>query len=318
MFTNRTPFRTSTAALAVGTGLIASAPASAFEPSRPALLDANVLAGVSFVEDNGAAEHMVYAAKLRLLSQRIPATACFEHVEIEAETNAALLRTTSQYFNRILAGQEFGDTELGLMTPETDPTILHDLQAIRAVWEPIQGLIEKIARGDSTDAEIIALSQTGAELVTLTSKLSSDTMAEYADPTVLLQADALTLEIAGRLPMMAQRLAKDMCMALGGLTVDAALAEMAETRALFETTLDALLYGMPALGLTPAEDPDIQKSLLRAQTDWAAVSPVFDALASGAALSKEEETETYHVMNALTDQLDRVQLMYGAMSKLGL
>lgn len=318
MFTKRTSFRTSTAALAMGTGLFASVPAGAVEQGKPSILNANFLAGASFVEDDGSAEHMVYAAKLRLLSQRIPAAACFEHFGIEKEINAELLRTTTKYFDRILAALEFGDTELGLMKAETDPSILRDIRDIHTVWDPIHALIEKVASGDSTDAEIIGLSQTGAELVKLTSKLSSDTMAEYADPTVLLQADAITLEIAGRLPMMAQRMAKDMCMALGGLKVEEVLAEMGETRVLFENTIDALLYGMPALGLKPAENPDIQSGLVRAQTDWAAVAPAFDALANGDVLSKEEETEIYHAMNALTDQLDRVELMYGAMSKLGL
>lgn len=320
MFSKTFSLRHCSAALALGAGLLHGAPAAvaAAETGTPSILKANFLIDSSFVEDDGAAEHMVYAAKLRLLSQRIPAAACFEHFGIEKEINAELLRTGSKYFDRILLGLEFGDAELGLMKPETDPYILKDLRAIHAQWDPIHDLIEKIAAGDSTDAEIVALSTTGAELVRLTGKLSSDVMAEYADPTVLLQADALKLEIAGRMPMMAQRMAKDMCMAVGGLKVDEVLSEMSDTRTLFENTLGALRHGMPALGLTAAEDPELQAALDQAQASWAEIAPAFDALATGTTISKAEETEIYHGMNALTDKLDRIELMFGAMSKLGL
>lgn len=311
-------YRQTTTALAFGTGLVAGLPAAAVEPGKPSILNANFLLDTSFIEDDGAAEHMVYAAKLRLLSQRIPAAACFEHFGIEKDLNADLLRTSTKYFDRILDGLEHGDTELGLMKAERDPSILKDIWEIHRIWDPIHGLIEKIAAGDSTDDEIIGLSDTGATLVEFTSKLSSDIMAEYADPTVLLQSDALSLEIAGRLPMMAQRMAKDMCMAIGGLKVDEVMAEMAETRVHFENTVQALRHGLPAMGLKATKTPDVLIALDEAIADWAKIAPTFDRLTAGETVTKDEETEVYHAMNALTDRLDRIELMYSAFSKLGL
>ena len=312
------PFRNSAAALAFGTGLFAIGEARAAGSEAIDRLNANFLSSAGFVEDDGASEHMVFAAKLRLLSQRIPAAACFEHFGIEPEVNAELLNTATAYFDRILDGLEHGDAELGLMKPETDPHILRDIASIHAQWDPIHELIWKIASGDSTDAEIISLSETGTELVKLTSKLSSDIMAEYSDPTLLLQSDALKLEIAGRMPMMAQRMAKDLCMAIGGLKADEMKTEMAETRVLFENTANALQNGMPALGLTATDDPEIQAALSVAMEQWASVAPSFDRLVAGEVISKEEETLIYHKMHALTDQLDAIEMMFSAASKMNL
>lgn len=274
------------------------------------------IAGI--VEDDGAAEHMVYAAKLRILSQRIPAAACFEHFGIEKEASAELLRAATKLFDRILDGLEHGDPELGLMKAETDRMILADIKKTHEVWDPLHGLIEKIASGDSTDDEILLLAGKGAALVDVTGHMSSVIMAEYSDPTVLLQEDALLLEIAGRMPMMAQRLAKDLCMIVGGLNADKHLDEMAETRTLFENTADALRNGMPAMGLEATSNPEILAALDEMMAEWAAVSPVFDSLANGGIVTKETETVIFHAMNALTDKLDNIEVMYSQASKMDL
>lgn len=305
------------AALALAIG---SQPVAAIDASRTLVHNANFdfLSIAGFVEDDGASEHMIYAAKLRILSQRIPAAACFEHFGIEKEASAELLRSATMLFDRILDGLEHGDTELGLMKPETDRMILADIKKTHEVWDPLHGLIEKIASGNSTDDDILLLAGKGAALVEITGHMSSVIMAEYSDPTVLLQEDALLLEIAGRMPMMAQRLAKDLCMIVGDLNADKHLDEMASTRTLFENTVDALRNGMPAMGLKATADPDIQAALDDAMSDWAAIRSVFDLVADGRTVTKETETTIFHAMNALTDKLDSIELMYGAASKMDL
>lgn len=306
-----------TAALAF---VIGCQPAVAVDASRTMLHKASidVLNIAGFVQDDGAAEHMVYAAKLRILSQRIPAAACFEHFGIEKEASAELLRSATLLFDRILDGLEHGDAELGLMKAETDRMILADIAKTHKVWDPLHGLIEKIASGNSTDDDILLLAGKGAALVDVTGHMSSVIMAEYSDPTVLLQEDALLLEIAGRMPMMAQRLSKDMCMIAGDLNADKHRDELVKTRTLFDNTADALRNGMPAMGLKATDNPDILVALDEMMVDWAAISPTFDSLAAGNPITKEKETVMFHAMNALTDQLDQIEVMYSQASKMDL
>ena len=273
---------------------------------------------IGFIQNDSASEHMVYAAKLRMLSQRIPAVACFEHFGIEKEASAHLLRSATTQFDRILDGLEHGDSALGITKPETNRMILSKIQRTHQIWDPLHGLIEKIARGASLDSEIVQLAEEGAVLVDVTSDLSSHIMAEYSDPTVLLQQDALLLELAGRMPMMVQRLSKDMCMIVGRLNVEKHRAEMIKTRQLLENTADALRNGMPAMGLQATSNPKIQTALDELADGWAAISPVFDRLAEGGDVTKDTQTVMFHAMNALTDQLDMIELMYSQTSKLNL
>lgn len=271
-----------------------------------------------FVTDDGAAEHLIVTSKLMQLSQRIPAAACYQHFQIETEQNAAFIGKGVALFDQILAGLEHGDPALGLMKPETDKHVLEDLAAIHAIWDPLHVKLEKIAAGSTSDEDILLLHGISKQLVDLTMALMADVTAEYADPTVLVMGDALQLDFAGRLPMMAQRMSKDLCMAMGALKTEDTLADIAETSEIFENTANALRDGMPAVGLRAPKDPEIANAITVALSDWAAVAPAFDALVAGETLTKETETEVFLVMNALTEKLDAIEQMFGESSKMDL
>lgn len=311
--TTRLPSNTASAA---AFSLALATPAFADGGAKNDFFDLTPVAG--FVSDDGAAEHLLVTAKLMQLSQRIPAAACYEHFLIEKDQNAAFIGQGVILFDQILAGLENGDPALGLMKAETDPHVLKDLAKIHDIWDPLHDLLENIASGNSSDEDIVLLASKTKKLVDLTTQLMTDVTAEYADPTVLLMSDALQLDFAGRLPMMAQRMSKDLCMAMGGLMVDEVLAEMTETQGMFENTAAALRDGMPAMGIMAPKDPEIATAINEALTDWQKVAPAFAELAAGGSLTKETETEIFHAMNALTDQLDEVESMIAAASKMDL
>jgi len=275
-----------------------------------------VLSPISFVTDDGAAERMIYAAKLRTLSQRIPATACFQHFGIAKDQSAALLQDMAALFERVLHGLEHGNPELGLKAAETDRVVLTGLKAIHDVWGPLQGLINQIATSGSTDDDILLISGTGSALVEITSHVSSTIMGEYSDPTVLLQKDALLLQLAGRLPMMAQHMTRDMCMVLGDLNASTHLRQMVDVRTRFEATLAALRNGMPSMGVEPASDPKLLAALDDAAEFWAGLGPIFDRIEQGELITKDTKTVIFYAMNSLTDRLDRIELLYSEASKM--
>ena len=109
----------------------------------------------SFIEDIGASEHIVYAAKLRILGQRIPAAACYQHAGIEKEASAELLQKSVYEFNRIIEGLKYGDAELGLMKAETDRKVLEDIKQVYDVWNPLHAKIDEVMARGSTDDDIL-------------------------------------------------------------------------------------------------------------------------------------------------------------------
>lgn len=303
-------------AMPVAVCLALATPALANSGTISSLFDLTPVS--DFVTDDGAAEHLVVTSKLMQLSQRIPAAACYEHFQIEKEQNAAFIGKGVALFDQILVGLEHGDPSLGLMKPETDKHVLEDLAAIHAVWDPLHTKLEKIAAGSTSDADILLLHDISKELVDLTMALMADVTAEYADPTVLVMGDAMQLDFAGRMPMMAQKMSKDLCMAMGNLKTDEVLADIAKTSEVFENTAAALRDGMPAVGLRAPKDPAIANAISDALNDWAAVAPVFDALVAGETLTKETETQVYFAMNDLTEKLDAIEQMFGESSKMEL
>ena len=259
----------------------------------------------SFIEDIGASEHIVYAAKLRILGQRIPAAACYQHAGIEKEASAELLQDSTAEFDKIIEGLKYGDPELGLMKAETDRRVLADITKVYDFWNPMH-------------EDIVKLAEEAEPLLKITNHLVSVISGEYSNPAELLQADALTLDIAERQAALAQTISKDVCMIMAGLSAEKSLEEMAEARQLFSVSAQALRHGMPEAGINQTKNPAILEGLDQVIGDWESVQSFLDTLADGEKLSIEDETHIFRVMNSVTTQMDEIELLYNADAKLNL
>lgn len=271
-----------------------------------------------FIEDAGGSERINYSGKLRMLSQRIPAAACFAHAGVETEKSAELLVAATSEFDLIINGLEFGEPKLNMKGEETDRKILIGLKKLNELWNPLHAEIADIHDTGGTDEEVVHIAEVSAPMLNVAKKLVSVISGEYADPTALLQTDAMTIDIAGRQRMLAQRISKNVCLATSGFSKDAAIAEMAGARDMYDASVRALRFGMPDAGINATENETILAGLDDVLALWEGVQPILTSVAAGEDISGEHRAHIYNSMNQLTGKMNTLVGMYNDDSKLGL
>ncbi len=270
-----------------------------------------------FLDDIGASERINYSGKLRMLSQRIVVAACMEHANIDYEANAALLHASVAEFDQIIDGLRDGDEALGMIGAETDRRVLADIVAVHEVWDPMHAGIEHIIETGGTDEEVLDLATQATPLLEIAKHLVSVLTAEYADPTALLQADALTIDIAGRQRMLAQRISKDVCLIQSGLHVEEATAELSAAMQMYDASANALANGWADAGIVPPPTEEIAQGMQQVLSDWADVQPLLAAATAGA-MSEDDRRVVFAQMNSLTGQMNTLVGIYTEESKLNL
>lgn len=271
-----------------------------------------------FVAEDGGSERIVLAGKLRMLSQKIPSAACHNFAGIDQDMSREDLRSATAEFNLILDGLTDGAPSLGIPTAEADSRILRRLNAVHEVWDPVNNNIRNTIELGGYTWTVGFVSSRSVPLLDMANLLVSDLVGEYSDPTSLLQADALKIDISERQRMLAQRMAKNACLVANDLWSETAQLELAETVKLFDASAGALRFGMPAASIEPGTDPVINAHLDTVLDVWSKVRPLIDRVAGGGAISEDEKTQVYHNMNELTEQMTKVTNLYSAASKLDL
>lgn len=303
-----------THALVFGTAAtLMGSPAHAEEHLPPAELQL-----ISFLEDVGASERINFAGKLRMLTQRITAAACYDHAGIDVEASAKVLHDATAEFDRILYGLQYGDEGLGMIGEEKDRKVLHDLKLIHDHWDYLHVEIEDIIATGGTDEEVLHIAHESHETLDIAKHLVSIVVGEYSNPAALMQADALTIDIAGRQRMLAQRISKNVCLISSGLDVDVAMPELASAREIYDASLNALRFGMPSAGIHATENPVILEGLDEILAIWQAEQPILDSVAAGEDVSDEHLAFVFHKMNELTGKMNTLVGMYSEESKQGL
>ena len=272
----------------------------------------------SFIVDEGASERIAVASKLRMLSQRIPAAACFAHIGIQTDESKATLASNAAEFSGILAALQNGAPEMGIPSEEGDFTVMRALKTVQNVWEPLQKNIDNVIDLGGYEWSVAYVANQSVPLLDESNWLSSVLIGEYSDPTVLLQADAMTIDIAGRQRTLSQRIAKSACLYSTGLETVYAGKELVEARQHYDASLRALRFGMPEAGIQASTNAEINSELDEILAQWEGVQSILDAVVTGATITDADREEVFNVMNALTLSMDTVVSHYNDESKLGL
>lgn len=273
---------------------------------------------IAFLEEVGASERINFAGKLRMLSQRIAAAACYDHAGIDVEKSAKVLHDATAEFDRILYGLEFGDEGLGMVGEEKDRRVLIDLKLIHDHWDYLHPEIEDIIKTGGTDEEVLHIAHESTETLKIAQHLVSVVVGEYSNPAALVQADALTIDIAGRQRMLAQRISKFACLISSDLDVEFSQKEMATSRGLFDTSLKALRFGLPNAGIHATDNEVILAGLDEILEVWAIEQPILDSIAAGEDVSDENMALIFNKMNELTARMNTLVGLYSEDSKQGL
>ena len=267
-----------------------------------------------FISEEGASERMDEAGRLRMLSQRIAAAKCYAHADIAADAARAQLGEASEEYDRIIDALTNGDDALGIHGAEDNVRILARLERLQEVWNPMRDAIAAAPVSDDVETVVFVYEQS-TPLLEAAQLVVSEVVGDYSDPTAVMQADALRIDIAGRQRMLAQRVSKATCMALSDLDREMAVAELESARSLYTASANALRNGMPQAGVQPTEDAAILSALDAILDEWASMQGVFDAALAGQAVSDADAEGLFHAMNDLTRRMDEVVGMFSANAK---
>ena len=288
------------ALLALGTAL----PAQAAGPDAEQLL-----------QDLGSAERIAQSGKLRMLSQRISASACNRAAGIAtADADKQLSRSLRDY-GRIVVGLEDGDAGLGLYGPESDRAVLSRVDRLQELWAPIDALFQETPAEALTHEHVVTLAAAAPEMLDVSKILVSDVVAQYSDPTQMAQSDAILLMIAERQRMLEQEISNATCLIAEGIDVPAARDQLSDAVAMYDVSLNALRTGMPEAGVAAPPTAAIDLWLGDIAERWSAMQPVLTKVRDSGEITEEERTFVFVETNKLTWMMNVTVGQYTEASK---
>ncbi|SFS21681.1 type IV pili methyl-accepting chemotaxis transducer N-terminal domain-containing protein [Yoonia litorea] len=273
------------------------------------------LAAANMLEDDGASERINQSGKLRMLSQQVVAAGCYVRAGVDTSATWPTLINASKEFNDILYALEFGDPSRGIFDPEERRRTLVGLTMLNEHWGPVeeQARLISVGAGDATTvAELAALS---VPLLEFAQRMTAEITAQYSNPAVLVQADALLIDIAGRQRMLSQRISKNACLTGTGLGSETVSAELQAASELFENSLYALANGMSAAGVRPPPTEEIADALAGVTARWEALKPILASI-------EQADSETLAIVfaqtSAMTAEMNSIVGLYSDASKTGI
>ncbi|MEM8978691.1 MAG: type IV pili methyl-accepting chemotaxis transducer N-terminal domain-containing protein [Pseudomonadota bacterium] len=284
----------------------------------PAISETADAQKTGFIEEVGGSERVDSSGKLRMLSQRIPNTACYAHAGIKPEASEELLMKSRALFQKIITGLEKGDTELGMIGAEKDRKVIAKIQDVHKTWGRVFDATSKPVAEQEASEIIPFLKDESAPLLAAAKLLVSEVVREYSDPTALLGKDALAIDIAGRQRMLSQRISKNACLIATGYGSEKAQKELEGARKMFNVSAQALRFGLPAAGIQPIDNDDINNRLDEVLQVWAGVQPLLDRVSAGDDLSEADVTAMFTTFNSLTGKMNTIVGLYSDASKLNL
>lgn len=262
------------------------------------------------VADDSAEQRINLSGKLRMLSQRIPSAACHLANGVDTEGSKALLLNASAEFEAILNALENGDPEMNIIKPEERKKTLMQISDLKEKWAPMKEAALATADGSATAAQqdyILMQNMTVlGSAVTLVSELSE----QYANPNAVSQANLLLVDISGRQRMLTQKMSKESCLAGTEYSSTSTIEDMNQTIQIFEASLEALKFGMPALGIAAPPNSDISDGLDVVFEDWQQVKPVMLEIASGGTVDGDQSTFKFQQLNTTMANMNKVVGMY--------
>ena len=292
-------------------GLVVSFATQAFAASdtTPAQVD------VSFAEDTGEVARIESAEYLRTYTQEVASAACFLYNDIDTGLSSELLRESRVGFEKRLNALIHGNEELGIIGGEQRRKTALKLTKIGEEWAPIADAIDALLADPGNSQAVDVIKAKNMDLFEMTDIIVSDIEAQYANPAIIVQADVLLLEIVGRQAMMTQKIAKDACKVFTGDQSQEVKDLLQGSVQIYEASLDALLNGMPSLGIQPAPTPEIAEQLTAIQSDWATVRPIVDTLVQGGSVDRETQVYLFKHMVEEMVRLEELSHAYVQHSK---
>ena len=265
-------------------------------------------------EDVGGGARINLSGKLRMLSQRIPASACYLQAAVSTEDSGAMLVAAQAEFATIVAALRDGNSDLGVHGEETRRKTLRGLELLEGLWEPVNAGADEMTAGNGNNETVQQIAIDSAPLLEMAKKLVTVISEQYSNPGELLLRDSLAIDVAGRQRMLAQRASKNVCLLSTGLATDTAITELSTAAETFGSSLQALRNGMAAAGIQQPPTAEIATGLDAVIANWQIVEPMIERVLAGEQLDSENLSIMFALSNQLTAGMNAVVGMYTEVS----
>lgn len=266
------------------------------------------MAGIA--DKTGAAERIEIADFMVMLSQEAASAACHLHNGISPEESRQLLQEAHDDFALYLHGLIYGDETLKIANKEEDRVTLARLIEVSDLWDPISEAIERVLKDPNDKQALNLIKAQNVPLHDASVLLLSEVIGVYSNPIELLQADALLIQFSGRQATLTQKMAKESCKIWTGNRSEALIAEFEKTIGLYDATLNALLNGMPAVGIKAAPTPEIRAALTAEAERWQIVKATMLTVRDYAEISDETKAKAFHQLNEAMHSAKKIADLY--------
>jgi hypothetical protein len=268
--------------------------------------------------DTGAADRIEAAALLQVYSQETASAACHMANDVRFDEAKELMLEAKTKFSIVLDALEFGNTDMHILEPETRRKTLVKIQSLRENWQPVLDAAIVLLDNPSDESALKVIKANNEAILDQANLLTGELEAQYANPAELMQSDVMLLEFAARQAVLTQKMAKVSCEIWVGNRSEDRIAKLTDSMNTYEATLDALLNGMPALGLQAAPTPQIRDALLEASTHWKKTKSELQVVLSGDGVTEEIKSELFHDLNLAMRDMQTIEHLYVKFSKHGI
>ena len=225
------------------------------------------------MSDKELATAINLAGKQRMLTQKMSKDALMIFKGIDTQNRQKDLKESYTLFDKTLNGLLKGDKSLKLI-PSHNPEIEKQLKEVKKLWIPFFKRVKEVESfknlSDKTyiyiDKNNLPLLKKMNEVVTLYTKLGDSKTSK------LKMANDINL--AGKLRMLTQRVAKDILLYQLDLNPKEALKDLNSSVELFDKILNGLYNGDKELKLEETKLPKIIKQLNIAKESWQKTKPL--------------------------------------------
>lgn len=250
------------------------------------------------------------SGRQRMLSQRIAKAACFAAIAVDTEQHLEQVSAAHALFETTLHGLRHGHDDMGL-TAESNARILTEMDGVEELWQAYGPYADRATFGQQAAQKALpVIASLNLPVLRQMNRAVEEFERHYSNAGPIHPSLALALNIAGRQRMLSQKASKEFCMIVAGRDPKGHRAALAKSVTLFESTLNALIYGSDDLGLPPAPTQAILEQLQEVQALWTPLVPAFKKVIDGGLPTSDEIRLVAEKNNPLLIEMNKAVQMY--------
>ena len=277
----------------------------------PMAADATHLSKASEETAAEARQRLALADKQRALVEEISEIACLVALDVETTDNIALITKLRDRIDLVLAALRNGDPALGIAGEEHYSKVIRALDRSETAWAPYRDAVNSLIDTGAVDPSVKPILFEGDySVIEELSLLISAIESAYANPSELMMANAVMIDLIGRQELTTQAIGKDVCLMVLGWEVDLHREALEENLQILDATHQALINGMPAMGIKPAPTPEIRAALDAFSSAWAPQRAFAEKVLAGEVVEPGDVHAFLKKNIALLSSLDEILDLY--------